>query len=260
MDILPLYFILFLALPFILRLAQRSCPLALVTSASVWAAANVWQLNLPGSLEGEWFFNPLAWQLILTLGVVTGLQLSGPSADSACQSPVVLYGSVAYLVFSLIFVAPWTRLPFAALQNVHLIPADALGPMSKTYASGWRISHVLCLMYVFGWFVRRDARWLRQGWAAKLCGIGRVPLKSFAVATIAALVGTILLTTVGRGLVMHVLVNGLGIGALVFATGRLDVQPWAKAAVLRTSWHRYFPAMSHCRGRTVQFAGRSPNT
>jgi hypothetical protein len=73
-NILPLYIVLMLWAPVALALALRGPLLALTVSIGLYAAARVFGLNLPNWPEpGGWFFNPMAWQLIFTLGLVAAI-------------------------------------------------------------------------------------------------------------------------------------------------------------------------------------------
>jgi hypothetical protein len=73
-NILPLYVILMLWAPVALAMARRDPLFALVVSAGLYAAARVFGLNLPNWPEpGGWFFNPIAWQLVFTLGLVAAV-------------------------------------------------------------------------------------------------------------------------------------------------------------------------------------------
>ena len=73
-NILPLYIVLMLWAPVVLALALRGPLLALVVSVGLYAAARAFDLNLPNWPEpGGWFFNPIAWQLIFTLGLVSAI-------------------------------------------------------------------------------------------------------------------------------------------------------------------------------------------
>jgi hypothetical protein len=48
--------------------------LALIVSVALYAAARIFGLNLPNWPEaGGWFFNPIAWQLVFTLGLVSAI-------------------------------------------------------------------------------------------------------------------------------------------------------------------------------------------
>ncbi|MGA7198475.1 OpgC family protein, partial [Roseiarcus sp.] len=71
-NILPLYIVLMLWAPLALAIAMRGPALALAASAGVYAASRMLNLDLPSWPEaGGWFFNPLAWQLVFTVGLVS---------------------------------------------------------------------------------------------------------------------------------------------------------------------------------------------
>jgi hypothetical protein len=73
-NILPLYIVLMLWAPVALALALRGPLLALVVSVGLYVTARAFGLNLPNWPEaGGWFFNPIAWQLIFTLGLVSAI-------------------------------------------------------------------------------------------------------------------------------------------------------------------------------------------
>ena len=73
-NILPLYIVLMLWAPVTLALALRGPLLALIVSVGLYAAARAFGLNLPNWPEpGGWFFNPMAWQLVFTLGLVSAI-------------------------------------------------------------------------------------------------------------------------------------------------------------------------------------------
>src|SRR5258706_6111965 len=72
-NILPLYIALLLVTPLLLVLARRDDRLMLATSAGIYLAARAFSLNLPTwPVEGTWFFNPIAWQLIFAIGIFAG--------------------------------------------------------------------------------------------------------------------------------------------------------------------------------------------
>ena len=73
-NILPLYIVLMLWAPVVLALALRGPWLALAVSVGLYAAARAFGLNLPNwPQSGGWFFNPIAWQLIFTLGLISAV-------------------------------------------------------------------------------------------------------------------------------------------------------------------------------------------
>src|ERR1700746_485145 len=75
-NILPLYVVLLLMTPLLLAMARRDDRLMLAASAGIYLAARAFSLNLPTwPVEGTWWFNPIAWQLIFAIGIVAGRRL-----------------------------------------------------------------------------------------------------------------------------------------------------------------------------------------
>ena len=73
-NILPLYIVLMLWAPLALALALRDVRLALAVSIAVYVASRGFGFRPPNWPEpGAWFFNPFAWQLIFTIGVVSAI-------------------------------------------------------------------------------------------------------------------------------------------------------------------------------------------
>jgi hypothetical protein len=74
-NILPLYVALMAAAPAILALARFSPTVALAAALGAYGAVKWLGFDLPNWPEpGGWFFNPLAWQLVFTLGVLAGVR------------------------------------------------------------------------------------------------------------------------------------------------------------------------------------------
>jgi hypothetical protein len=70
-DILPLYIVLMLMAPGFAVIDRFLPNWVLPVSLALYLAALSFQLNLPTwPVEGTWFFNPFAWQLIFVLGFV----------------------------------------------------------------------------------------------------------------------------------------------------------------------------------------------
>jgi hypothetical protein len=95
-NILPLYVVLMLWSPVILTTARRSLWLPLGVSIAIYSAAR-FGLALPNWPEpGTWFFNPFAWQLIFTLGVLSGvLWRNAPPAFSSGLFALSIVGLIA---------------------------------------------------------------------------------------------------------------------------------------------------------------------
>ena len=74
-NILPLYVVLMASAPAILALARFSPTAALAAALSAYGAVKWFGFDLPIWPEpGGRFFNPLAWQLVFTLGVLAGVR------------------------------------------------------------------------------------------------------------------------------------------------------------------------------------------
>ena len=68
-NILPLYVALMAVAPLVLAVARFSPTAALVAALGAYGAVKWFGIDLPSWPEpGGWFFNPLAWQLVFTLG------------------------------------------------------------------------------------------------------------------------------------------------------------------------------------------------
>jgi hypothetical protein len=73
-NILPLYIVLMLWAPLALMLAMRDVRLAFAVSIAVYAGSRAFGLHpLNWPEPGAWFFNPFAWQLIFTIGLVSAI-------------------------------------------------------------------------------------------------------------------------------------------------------------------------------------------
>ena len=112
-NILPLYIVLMLWAPLAIALTLRDPLLALIVSAGLYAAARAFDVNLPNWPQpGGWFLNPIAWQLVFTMGVVSAvLWRGGPPRPSpwllALSAATV--GVVALIVTSEGGLAPGLR-------------------------------------------------------------------------------------------------------------------------------------------------------
>jgi hypothetical protein len=200
-NILPLYIALLLMTPLLLVLARRDDRLMLAASAGIYLAARALSLNLPTwPVEGTWFFNPIAWQLIFAIGIVAGRRLKR--------------GGIAY--DARLFAACLAIVAIAAV-----VRTDAFG-----YASGlWQhVRDVLDFKTDLGL-----ARLVHSGLTAlmrrtqafpPLCLIGRYGLPVFAAGTVLSAMGEVVETRaeafshevafgaaiVGGGILMHYLV------------------------------------------------------
>lgn len=215
-DILPLYIALLAWLPVVLFLAGRSKRLALAVSIAIWLFSHQFRLNFPGERNGGWYFDPLAWQLVFTAGVLLGLRGEKRGDSHARRSPWVLFMAIGFLVFAFLYSAPWSKLPIGELRHFRIIPDHFLGDMSKTFESPWRLIHVASIAYVASWAVPVHSNFLRRDIARWVSELGRHSLIIFMLASLFSTLGAISLALMGRGLWQQALINGVGLGILIW--------------------------------------------
>jgi hypothetical protein len=185
-NILPLYIVLLLATPLLLMLARRDDRLMLAASAGIYLVARAFSLNLSTwPVEGTWFFNPLAWQLIFTIGIVAGRRLKrgGIGYDARLFALCLAVVAIAAVVRTDVF-------GFASglWQNAH-----GVLDCGKTDLGLARLVHFLALAYVvyhsgLTGLMRRTRAFL------PLCLMGRYGLPVFATGTVLSAMGEVVET------------------------------------------------------------------
>jgi hypothetical protein len=185
-DILPVYVALLAATPFMLLLAWRAPLLLLALSVGLWMVTDRWQLNLPSHPNpAGWFFNPLAWQLIFVVGLLTGVALK----DGRRLVPVtgwLLVPALAILVLGgVMYTLPSLAGP---LWDWHWRAGQAGAPdiligLEKTFLPLPRILHALALAYVLSCFAFVSTACASRP-AAPFALLGRNALPVFAAISI----------------------------------------------------------------------------
>lgn len=225
MNILPLYVVLMLWLPFVLVLLRHSVAVTLIVSFAIWAVANASGFNLPANRPGEgWYFNPLAWQLLFTTGAAAAA-LSAQHATRVRREVLVL--ATAYVAFAFLNAAPWIAITW--LPNDPLLPRDLVGHVSKNYLSVWRYLHILALAYLLACLIPADAPWLRKPWAASIGTVGKHSLEIFGLGTLLSFLAWIALAEFGPSGLLELVVNVVGLGVLGWAAWQLSLRKLPRA-------------------------------
>ena len=75
MDVLPIYVLMMLFLPVVLRVAKwrPDVPLAISIALYILALIIRYDLHLTAYPSGFWSFNPFAWQLLFVFGTCCAL-------------------------------------------------------------------------------------------------------------------------------------------------------------------------------------------
>lgn len=237
-NILPLYAVLLFFTPFVLPLAQRKPLWLLLGSIALWALAGQFRINFPNYPNpGGWFFNPLSWQLIFVVGLISGVAMK-QGHRSVPYSPWLLGIAAAFLLFVLVWVK-WEE--FGAAGR------DVLGWFSKmglpfyitwfdkTYVALPRLLHVLALVYVLSsiGIIRRFAE---SRYAAPLALLGRFGLPVFATGSVLSMLGQAIKAGTGENAVADFLIIFTGLAlqlGLAFTLSRI-VAAHSRAAEAKT--------------------------
>jgi len=222
MDVLPLYIVLLFWFPPVLWLLLRAPSIALASSAVLYALMWQFEWNIPAYPQGEWLFNPFAWQLLFVFGAWCAL--GGAQRLSRWVTSRVTIGlAFAYLLFAFFIAMTW-YIPRLAVFVPKFV-GDAIYPIDKTNLDVLRIIHFLSLAVITVWFVPRDWPVLKSRffWPAIVCG--QHSLETFCLGVFLAFAGHFVFTEVSNRLLTQVIVSVTGIVIMV-------------AAAAMVSWYR----------------------
>ena len=212
LDILPLYIVLLAAFP-LLYVAIRTSPLgALCLSTMLWLGAAQAGLNLPNHPgEGGWFFNPFAWQVLFTAGVVLGrFGLVGAQRPTSALLDV---GAVAVVAFAAaVKLSSGNPFGIAALND--WIESLQIG-IDKTNLAWPRIVHLAALAWLVVRFLPAEAGLLRGRVGRSLAALGRHSLEVFCAGIVLAITGQIILAESSFAIWVQLLVALGGISILL---------------------------------------------
>ena len=228
MDILPLYIVLLLLFPPILRLLQFRASLALGASVLLYVLTWHFNWNLPSYPEGHWFFNPFAWQLLFVFGAWCALG-GAQRLGAVLQSRITLGVAVAYLLFAFVITLTW-YLPGMGQYVPHWLE-QLIYPIDKVNLDVLRFAHFLALAVVTVRFIPREwpvlkSRWL---WAPIVCG--QHSLEIFCLGVFLSFAAHFAMVEISGAIWMQLLLSALGILAMIAVAGLLT---WYKRAEGRT--------------------------
>ena len=232
MDILPLYIVLLLLFPPILRLLQFRASLALGASVLLYVLTWHFNWNLPSYPEGHWFFNPFAWQLLFVFGAWCALG-GAQRLGAVLQSRITLGVAVAYLLFAFVITLTW-YLPGMGQYVPHWLE-QLIYPIDKVNLDALRFAHFLALAVVTVRFIPREwpvlkSRWL---WAPIVCG--QHSLEIFCLGVFLSFAAHFAMVEISGAIWMQFLLSALGIVAMVAVAGLLS---WYKRAEGRSPGSR----------------------
>jgi len=232
LNILPLYISLLLIFPAFLLGLRRHPLAALVPSALLYLAVQIWRLNMPGYPAGQqWYFDPFAWQFLFVIAAALGFPQQGKRTTLPRQH-WLLAGALLMVAVGAVVQFSWTL--HELFPRIPLLVGVPLWADDKTHLPPVRIVNMLALAYVVARTVPPDARFLtsRVGWLLVLCG--QKSLYVFCLTILLSVVGGIALSLVGSALIVQVGINMVGILIMIAlallltwfdAGGRLPPRP-----------------------------------
>jgi hypothetical protein len=162
MDILPLYIVILLIFALMLPLIRRPLVL-LAVSGSLYALVRLTRFNFT-TAQGEWFFNPLAWQFLFMGGAAVAVMPDRVKAALQRAGPVLLPVAVVFVLMGLFISAVW-RVPAVYGALPEPVAAMIYTQIDKSGLHPARLLHFLSLAYLAARLVPPGARWLTS-WAA----------------------------------------------------------------------------------------------
>jgi hypothetical protein len=218
-DVLPVFVIYHVLFAPLLWLLLRAPNVTLGVSLLLYALVHVFGWSVPAWPDNVWFFNPLAWQLLIVLG--GWCVVEGEKFRPWVTSRMALVLAVLYLVFSLIIALNWSIKPLEPLVPRNL--TNLLFPLDKSNLSPLRLLHFLAFAIVALWFVPQDWRGLSMPVVmrcARCCGENSLPIYSLGV--LLALASHLTLLDISDRLAMQIVLSLAGILVMIVVATLLN--------------------------------------
>lgn len=225
-DILPMYIGALVLVPVVVALSRIHPWAGLTFCAALYAANWLYGWGPPAEpfSDREWFFNPLAWQLLFFTGF--GLSMGWITAP-AISRPLLWLAAV--FVALTVPAAHWgTAQHFDVLRSFRELIWDWQG---KTDFGLLRYVHFLALAYLAVALVKGREHRLLERWARPIVTVGRNSLPIFLLSMGLARIAGMALDEIGRSAATLALVNLVGLAILVgfaYWCTVLKRQPWRR--------------------------------
>lgn len=215
-DILPMYLVLLAMIPLVmgLRALHRAAPFALVLG--LWLAAFVWGVNFTGrpGPDPVWYFNPLGWQLVFFTGFAFARGwIAAPPVNAwltgLCAAFIIACAPISCGA------EPLCHSGYAASRWLASLN-DFLHPLAdKTNYGPLRFAHFLATAYLAYALAGPRGSRLRAPVFETLRRVGQQTLAVFLAGLALAQIGGMLIDVMGATWAPTLLVNALGIAALI---------------------------------------------
>jgi hypothetical protein len=224
-DVLPTFVLLHLAFPGLLWLLTRNAVAALTASFLLYVLVQAFGWDLPAWPGGQWYFNPLAWQVLFVFGAWYAYQGSG-QLRAIVQSRAALGLAILYLAFSLAIALSWQ---FKGLEG--FMPAalsKLIYPVDKSSLDPLRLLHFLSLAIIVSRLTPPDWHGLMKPWMVATIRCGENSLAIYCFGVLLSFIGHVILVRFSGSFMTQVVVSMAGIALMIAAatvmtqTAKLD--------------------------------------
>ena len=217
-DVLPIFVVYHLLFAPLLWLLLRVPNLTLGASLLLYALVHVFDWTVPAWPNNVWFFNPLAWQLLIVLGAWWVIE--GKRFWPWVTSRTALVLAVLYLVFSLMIALSCSIKPLEALVPQTLAK---LYPLDKSNLDPLRLLHFFALAILAVWLVPGDWRGMTTPVMRGAIRCGENSLAIYCLGVLLALASHIALVGISDGLAMQIALSLAGTLMMVAAATLLNL-------------------------------------
>ncbi|WP_267355969.1 MULTISPECIES: OpgC domain-containing protein [unclassified Methylobacterium] len=226
-NILPLYVLLIGVAPLFVLVGRYSLVGTLILSGGIYLASLVFEWNLPSwPGEGDWYFDPFCWQVLLVLGFL--LQRWNARSDFVRRWARRLFPAGIVIVLAGIVLAVTEIRP-----DPMLVPEPRLlFTFEKTYLTPARLVHFLGVLLAFAPVYALLAPRIGSI-VGYLTQLGRNSLAVFSMGSILSLIGQLVRFQTGGGLLIDMLVAGSGLIGLGLTAWFVEWRTRSKAPRLR---------------------------
>jgi hypothetical protein len=218
MDVLPLYVVLLFGLPPVLWLMLRSLTGALAASALLYVVARVLDWNIAAYPNGEWVFNPFAWQLLFVFGAWCALG-GVEKSRKLLRSRTLFVLCIAYLLFAFAVTLTWYIPALAPFMPKWL--AEFIYPINKTDLDVLRLLHFGALAVITVRFVPQDWPALSSPLLRPAIICGQHSLEIFCLGVFLAFTGHFILVEISDRISMQIAISAIGIALMVAAAAMI---------------------------------------
>ena len=233
-NILPLYVVLFAAVPGLLWIGRKSLPAMLGLAVSIWFLARWFELKMPTHPgEWAWYFNPFCWLLLFAIGLAIGIA-ARRGQELVPFSPVIYGLAISFVVFA----AAWRFSGHSVFPWPEAFTPDVIADTSKERLGLPRIAHILALAYIVIYLPGMRAL-LERPVFAPVNIMGRASLVTFVTGSLIAFALQLFRSVHPTGVLEDTLLLAAGLVLQFFAAryalsraGRLDPLPVPENPVL----------------------------